>query len=239
MDGGGDGGGVTGLLLPGLPGDDAVAAPAGHGPAFPIFLADTLPKSFARGWVEGDDTGIGLAADHDDEAPVFKKRAAADAKESGGNGPIGGGVALPDKASGGEVEAGELALGAEGVTAIGKESGRGARAVVVAVGIDKMAGIRVTPERGAGGRIETLDNFVVVDAMMDDQAAAQNGWGAIAGAEGFLPKNGRPGLGPSVKKIGFGGGGVGARAEELGPVLSQSAGGQGEKESEKKEKITS
>src|SRR5581483_4907892 len=44
---------------------------------------------------------------------------------------------------------------------------------------------------------------------------------------------------PSVKKIGFGGGGVGARAEELGPVLSQSAGGQGEKESEKKEKITS
>src|SRR6267142_1955760 len=65
------------------------------------------------------------------------------AEERGRHGPLRRRIPLPDQLAGLEIEANQFALGAEGVTTISRQQRRAARAVIVAVGILKMARISV------------------------------------------------------------------------------------------------
>ncbi|MEY5014071.1 MAG: hypothetical protein RIS92_429 [Verrucomicrobiota bacterium] len=232
VEGGGDGGAVAGLFFEGgvvgVPLDGAFAGPTGHWGAVPGFFAAVFPEGFSGGGVEGDDGGVGLSADHDDEFAVFEDGGATDAEEGFGDVELGEGVSLPDAFSGGEFEAEEDAFCSIGVAMGFGEEGGAAGSVIVTEGVDEPAGVGVFPEGFTGGGVEAFDDFLWAGAVVEDESIGADAGGAVAGTDLFFPEDGDSVGGEGLAEAGLWGGVVAKGAEELGPV-----GGLGEREEER------
>src|ERR1035441_3230969 len=96
-------------------------------------------------------------------------RRAADAEEGLRHVPFLGRIALPDQGPGRNIQANQLALGAEDV-AVCDQKRRAARAVVIPEWINKTRVVSVAPERSAGRGLKSLDDFLVGQPMVQDQA---------------------------------------------------------------------
>ena len=120
---------------PGIPDDELPDASGGDDNR----LCDTelglrrqrSPELFARHLVEGDDLGVGPAANHGDEpAPVHNRRA-REAPVKGPLQPIGlvvdGEILFPEDRAGLCIEAEQLAVGTDDVHAVAVDGWRGAR----------------------------------------------------------------------------------------------------------------
>src|SRR5437899_8220392 len=95
-------------------------------------------------------------------------------------------IAMPDQLPV-PVHAEQFAFGPERVTAVFREQRRGAGTVVVAVGIDIMARVTVTPVGLARSRVETFHDFLIANAVVQHQSAAAHRRRAVAGADRLLP----------------------------------------------------
>ena len=147
---------------------------AGHGRALPIGPSDALPDGAAVAGVEGDDARVGLPAHHDDEQAVLENGGAADAEKGLRHLEIRRRVALPDQLARPQIQADQLSFRAKRIAAIGREQGRGARAVVVSEGINKMARVRETPERLPGGGGQAFHHLLIAEAMVEHESLAQD-----------------------------------------------------------------
>ena len=234
VDGGGERGGVAGLFfeagIGAIPFDDAVAWPGGHGDTVPGFFADIFPSGFAGEGVEGDHAGIGLGADLDDEETVFEERRAPGAEEGFGDIEVGGGAAFPDFATGEEIEAEEDTFGAEGEAMSVGEDGGAAGAVIVAERVAVIGRVGVFPEGLAGLSVASLDDFLIGDAMMEDEDFSADAGGAEAFADRAFPEEGRAFGGEGGEEAAFGGDLVVGGAHELGPIFGEGEGMESEEE---------
>lgn len=171
--------------------------------------------------MEGDHPGIGLGADLDDEETVFEERRAPGAEEGFGDIEVGGGAAFPDFATGEEIEAEEDAFGAEGEAVSVGEDGGAAGAVIVAERVAVIGRVGVFPEGLAGLSVASLDDFLIGEAMMEDEDFSADAGGAEAFTDRAFPEEGRAFGGEGGEEAAFGGDLVVGGAHELGPILGE------------------
>jgi len=161
-----------------------------------------------------------LSADEDDEESVFEDRRAARAEKVVGDFPVFRGIALPDFFAGFEMQAEQFALRAERIAAVFGEQRRAAGAVVIAVGVGEIGVVLVFPDGFTGDGVEAFDNVFVFQTVVNDEAFAEDGGGAVTGADALFPEDRRAGFGPFVEQIGFPGNAGAERAEKDRPIIA-------------------
>ena len=196
---------------------------ANHGRRVAGRIAGRTPGFLAAGQIEGDDARLRTANVDEDEVVVNDRRR-ADAEVAGWRLVFLRHQARPDLLSVRERQAMERPLGAKRDELVAGDHWRRARAVPFAELVLIGGRIRELPRRFACGRTQAFDDFLIADAMEEDQAIARDDRPAVAFADVTLPNDGGARFREGVDQPLFERGAVAARAEELRPIIGAGVG---------------
>ena len=188
---------------------------------------ERLPEDLAGQLVEGDDLGVGLAADETDEPVAVHERRAGDAPRGDGGVEVADVVRLPQHAAVRHAERQQVPRGADGVDAVAVHGRRGARAGRVDELQPGVVGVPLAgPEHAAGLLVEgeqALDHRraarVRAPGVGHEDAAVRHGRARVAAADRHAPGGGQSAGGKLVEDAGVGPDPQAAGAAPLRPVV--------------------
>src|SRR5262249_21163641 len=118
---------------------------------------------------------------------VFDDGRAGCAEETFSHVEASGCVDVPDSLARGEVNGGELTLGAERVNTSTGDDRKSARALLQPQGVLIGRRVRVAPLGISGAAVERFDDFLFVHAVKQDQPVARYHWPGESFAHRLLP----------------------------------------------------